>query len=228
MIPQNPSSAQARPWTIAAQSYTVLDPDTKEPAFTLIFTVDNAQANVSRLRMVPTEPRAAALEIEFAGGGYVIGSPMRQPRWLKAWERPDPNLYLDDEKAAEEYHDNLPDDQREAWKKKRQSYIKRRKEFGASADDVSRGGVNAEPDNTDPNSPEAQALRAKQAGVEVTHPADEDRKGMASQPPGGQAGETAKAAAMSQPNAPNAVDQQRQRQGLPVKQPGVPAEEIAE
>jgi hypothetical protein len=39
--------SQPTPWRIAAQSYTVLDPDTKEPAFTLQFIVDHQQADVA-------------------------------------------------------------------------------------------------------------------------------------------------------------------------------------
>lgn len=205
------------PWRIAAQSYTVLDPDTKEPAFTLSFIVDHGQADVSRLRMTPADPNGTALEMEFTTGGFVIGEPIKQPRWLKAFERPDPNLYLDDEKAAEEYHNGLAPQQQDAYVAKRDGYLKRRKEWekvhGADADNRQAPAGNRGPDSTDPNSPEAERARSAKSGVENTSPSDEDRKGMISQPPGGMAGEAANIAGVAQQNAPNAVDQQLQRQG---------------
>lgn len=63
------------PWRIAAQSLVVLDPDTKEPAFTLSFDVNHAQADQVKLRMVSLD--GSALEFTFAAGGYVQGEPVR-------------------------------------------------------------------------------------------------------------------------------------------------------
>lgn len=204
------------PWRIAAQSYTVLDPDTKEPAFTLSFIVDHGQADVSRLRLTPADPNGAALEMEFTTGGFVIGEPIKQPRWLKAFERPDANLYLDDEKAAEEYHNGLAPQQQDAYVAKRDGFLKRRKEWEKvhkSDGGAPQAAGETGPDDTSPNAPGADKARTDKAGVEQTSPPDEDRKGMISQPPGGMAGEVAGAGGAPQNNAPNAVDQQLQRQG---------------
>ena len=206
------------PWRIAAQSVTVLDPGTKEPAFTLQFILDHQQADVCKLRMTPVTPRGPALEMEFTTGGFPIGQPIKQPRWLKAFERPDPNLYLDDAGKAKDHRKGLPEDQQRSWDAKRDGYLKRRNEWesvhGASGSlsEVSNPG----PDDTDPNSPEAEKARAAKSGVDNANPSDADRKGMATQPAGGQAGELAKQAQTDEQRAPNAVDQQRQKQGQPV------------
>jgi hypothetical protein len=195
--------SQPTPWRIAAQSYVVLDPDTKDPAFTLQFIVDHQQADVAKLRMVPAGD-GFALEMEFNTGGYVLGQPIKQPRWLKAFERPDPNLYLDDDKAAEEYHAGLSPDQQQSYVAKRDGYLARRKEWEKvhrSGGAPQRAGSDPGPDSTDPNSVEAQRARSAKSGVDVTQPADADRKGMISQSPGGQAGDAAAQSEAQEPNA---------------------------
>lgn len=81
------------PWRVAAQAYTVLNPETKEPLMTLQFIVDHQQADVARLRIVPAQEgseSAPAIEVEFATGGYPAGGAVLQPRYLKAFERPMP------------------------------------------------------------------------------------------------------------------------------------------
>lgn len=209
---------QPTPWRIAAQSYTVLDPQSKEPALTLQFIVDHAQADMMKLRITPTDPAGSALELTFSTGGFVSGEPVMQPRWLKAFERPDPNLYLFDDDAAKEYAAGLSDAQRGSWEAKRKGYLDRRAEWqkvhGAGQEGPVPAGEQRGPDSTDPADPLAEQGRAARAGVDVTQPADADRKGMASQPPGGQAGEAAASMQAEKPNAPNAVDQQRQKQGV--------------
>jgi hypothetical protein len=79
------------PWRVAAQAYTVLNPETKEPLMTLQFVTDHQQADVSKLRITPAgegNEGAPAIELEFATGGYPSGPAYLQPRWLKAFERP--------------------------------------------------------------------------------------------------------------------------------------------
>lgn len=80
------------PWRIAAQAYTVLHPETKEPVLTLQFITDHQQADVSRLRIVPAGEAEGnpAIEVEFATGGWPTGPAVLQPRWLRAFERPMP------------------------------------------------------------------------------------------------------------------------------------------
>jgi hypothetical protein len=69
-----------------------------------------------KLRMVPAGDRFRAGDGVQHGRLHVLGQPIKQPRWLKAFERPDPNLYLDDDKAAEEYHAGLsPDSSKATW-----------------------------------------------------------------------------------------------------------------
>lgn len=196
------------PWRIAAQSITVNDFESGEPAMTLDFSVDHNVADIMRLRVTPLDDRANALELQFNTGGYQIGKAVEQPRWLKPFERPDPNLSLDDDAAWEERQKGLPDDQRETEEKKREAVLQRKHDWHEA-----RGA----PDSTDPNSPEAQQTRTAQAGVDSGGvPGDDNRKGMVGQSPGGMTGETLGGFPASQPNATNAVDQARQRQGAVV------------
>lgn len=132
------------PWKIAAQSYTVLHPETKEPSLTLQFIVDHAQADVMQLRIVPPNMQQDALELSFSTGGYVLGSPVLQPRWLKAFERVDPNLHLEDDEAFNASLEGVGDDQKERIVKKREAYEKRREAWeSADKQPVPEGGDGA-------------------------------------------------------------------------------------
>lgn len=219
------------PWRIAAQSYTVCDPETKEPAFTLSFIVDHAQADMMKLRMTPANEDGAALEMQFATGGFVTGDPIKQPRWLKAFERPAPQFVSED--AAMAYRDALPqgvvnDDGKEVpssecenFDRAYEPYRKRREEWervhGKPASEQQSAGGAQGPDSTDPNSPEAEAARTARSSVDNTSPSAEDRKGMVTQPGGRMAGETAAQADAQKPLAPNAPDQALQAQGKSAK-----------
>lgn len=211
------------PWRIAAQPVTILDPETKEPVMTLDFSVDHNVADIMRLRITPVDAGQDALEMQFNTGGYQIGSAVRQPRWLKAFERPDPNLSLNDDVTWEERQKGLSEDQRDAENRKREAMLARRQEWSEHHDMPERHSPDDArhpdgPDSTDTNSVEAQQTRSVQAGVDSGGEAsDADRKGMVGQSPGGMTGETLGGPpGMNQPPATNAVDQARQRQGAVV------------
>lgn len=116
------------PWRIASQRYTILNAE-REPIATLDFTTDPGAAEKALLRIVPFGTNHDATEVVFATGGYVESTTM-QPRWLRPFERVDPNLQLDDETAFAEYRDRLPEgEQRDAYVTRRQQYLDRREAF---------------------------------------------------------------------------------------------------
>lgn len=121
------------PWKIAAQSYTVLHPETKEPFATLQFVVNHDQADVMGLRVVPGDDSTTpAIELQFSTGGYVLEPVVMQPRWLKAFERVDPNLHLEDDVAWDVSLEGLGDDQKAKLTFKRDGYLKRREAYEAA------------------------------------------------------------------------------------------------
>jgi hypothetical protein len=115
------------PWRIACQSYTILNTDA-EPAVTLVFDIDHNAAEACRLRIVPADPGGAAVEVEFTAGGMAIGRQVLQERWLRPFERPDPNLHLDNSEAAEEHAAGLDEGngERGRYLRQREGYLQRR------------------------------------------------------------------------------------------------------
>lgn len=120
------------PWRIASQRYTVLNAE-KEPIVTLEFIHYHGDASRAFLRIVPFDATQDAHEVTFATGGYVENAVM-QPRWLRPFERVDPNLYLDDEEAAQAHHNGLPSEQQAAWMAKRDAMLARREAFADPPD----------------------------------------------------------------------------------------------
>lgn len=243
------------PWRILEQTLAMKTQD-GEPGLTLQFTIDPANSAQCRLRIVSPEEGADAYEVVFATGGAVLEQ-VYQPRVLKPFHRgpivvpPEPVEVAgpkEGEKLLVNPLTNRPETDAEREKREALQELKDKRE-GLAEDRAKADHEEAEalaklgkpfkmrtraeldaglgPDSTAPNSPDAERARAAQAGIDNTEPSDADRKGMVTQPPGGQAGETAKLAASQQPNAPNAVDQQLQSQGKAKTLEQLQAEDVA-
>lgn len=236
----------AMPWKVAAHAVTVLDPETKEPCLTLQFDVDHQQSDVSRLRITSADPAKPAIELEFAAGGHQLGSAVFQPRFLKAFERPDVtrpqvrNAVLERRERWANDHDVetkddvvngqvLKADERpehedreptEAEKRAAEEKAQRRGPDGLrDGDERQAPQVDEEgrPANAGPaDAANPEAAKTREAGVENRSPSAEDRKGMVGIDPMSGAG-------VEQPAAGNAYNPSPGIQPAPAGSPGAPA-----